>query len=266
MSNNINTFENGANEDLNSFVRSVLRESIILENAAQAEKVLKMNDVPLDDPDYLEFKQKISQNNNIGYLGFIVKLSTKNKFYKVLANDIYDLIIANKNTINKLPKPLMKYDDYDSLKKDLDNSVKLQLINKLSKKLTNEKIKNELVNYVDDLNFIDNIEFFLKARSADRKEFMEKTDKYKTAQEFVDEFAAFVNELRLGFKYNIVLSKISSMDDSEIKVLLTDKSRQMILARILKYSASKEIGSKSWCIVGQESYFNQYTNDGKNYQ
>ena len=183
-----------------------------------------------------------------------------------MANDIYDLIIANKNTINKLPKPLMKYDDYDSLKKDLDNSVKLQLINKLSKKLTNEKIKNELVNYVDDLNFIDNIEFFLKARSADRKEFMEKTDKYKTAQEFVDEFAAFVNELRLGFKYNIVLSKISSMDDSEIKVLLTDKSRQMILARILKYSASKEIGSKSWCIVGQESYFNQYTNDGKNYQ
>ena len=77
MSNNINTFENGANEDLNSFVRSVLRESIILENAAQAEKVLKMNDVPLDDPDYLEFKQKISQNNNIGYLGFIVK-----PFYK----------------------------------------------------------------------------------------------------------------------------------------------------------------------------------------
>ena len=266
MSNNINTFENGANEDLNSFVRSVLRESIILENAAQAEKVLKMNDVPLDDPDYLEFKQKISQNNNIGYLGFIVKLSTKNKFYKVLANDIYDLIIANKNTINKLPKPLVKYDDYDSLKKDLDNSVKLQLINKLSKKLTNEKIKNELVNYVDDLNFIDNIEFFLKARSVDRREFMEKTDKYKTAQEFVDEFAAFVNELRLGFKYNIVLSKISSMDDSEIKVLLTDKSRQMILARILKYSASKEIGSKSWCIVGQESYFNQYTKRGNNYQ
>ena len=266
MSNNINTFENGANEDLNSFVKSVLRESIILENAAQAEKVLKMNDVPLDDPDYLEFKQKISQNNNIGYLGFIVKLSTKNKFYKVLANDIYDLIIANKNTINKLPKYLMKYDDYDSLRKDLDNSVKLQIINKLSKKLTNEKIKNELVNYVDDVDFIDNIEFFLKARSADRKEFMEKTDKYKTAQEFVEDFDVFVNELRIGFKYNIVLSKISSMDDSEIKVLLDDNGRQIILARILKYSASKEIGSKSWCIVGQESYFNQYTNDGKNYQ
>lgn len=266
MSNNINISENEANEDLNSFVRSVIRESIILENAAQAEKVLKMNDVPSDDPDYLEFKQKISQNNNIGYLGFIVKLSTKNKFHKELANDIYDLIIANKNTINKLPKPLMKYDDYDSLRKDLDNSVKLQLINKLSKKLTNEKIKNELVNYVDDLNFIDNIEFFLKARSVDRREFMEKTDKYKTAQEFVDEFATFVNELRIGFKYDIVLSKISSMDDSEIKVLLTDKSRQIILARILKYSASKEIGSKSWCIVGQENYFNQYTKRGNNYQ
>jgi hypothetical protein len=266
MSNNINISENEANEDLNSFVRSVIGESIILENAAQAEKVLKMNDVPLDDPDYLEFKQKISQNNNIGYLGFIVKLSTKNKFHKELANDIYDLIIANKNTINKLPKPLMKYDDYDSLKKDLDNSVTLQLINKLSKKLTNEKIKNELVNYVDDLSFIDNIKFFLKARSVDRREFMGKTDKYKTAQEFVDEFDNFVIELRLGFKYDIVLSKMSSMDDSEIKVLLADNSRQMILARILKYSASKEIGSKSWCIVGKESYFYNYTKGGKNYQ
>jgi len=264
--NNISIVKDGIDEGLSNFVRRVIRESIILENAGQAEKVLRMNDVPLDDPDYLEFKQKISQNNNIGYLGFIVKLSTNNRFQKVLANDIYDLIIANKNILNKLPKPLMKYDDYGNLRKDLDGSVKLQLINKLSKKLTNEKIKNELVNYVDDVDFINNIEFFLKARSADRKEFMEKTDKYQTAKEFVDEFATFVNELRLGFKYGIVLNKVSSMDDSEIKVLLADESRQMILARILKYSASREIGSKSWCIVGEESQFNDYTKGGNNYQ
>ena len=234
---------------------------------AQAEKVLRTKNIPLDNPDYLQFKERLVKDNKVGYLGFIVNMSSREGVFSIrVANNAYNLIIDNKNIVNKLPKPLMQYDNYEVLLNDINKSANAQIINKLSNKLTNQLIKDKLVDFAEDKDFVKDVEYFLKARSADRREFMEKTDKYKTPEEFIRDLKNFVNDLKIGFNYDIVLNKISSMDESAISVKLADRNKQMILARIIKYSASKELGSTSWCIVGEEHYFNQYTEDGKNYQ
>lgn len=45
--------------------KNILAEQLMLmEDVAKAEKILKIIQVPLDDPDYVAFKQRLAADNN----------------------------------------------------------------------------------------------------------------------------------------------------------------------------------------------------------
>jgi len=251
-----------------TLIEEIYNKNLLSENIAQAEKLLKTNNLPLDNPQYIEVKNRLIKTNNIGYLGVIVKLAISDNGELKKLSQIYDFIENNKDILNKLPKQLQAYNTLNELSNDVETLRVSILIKKLADKLTNNIIKNILLNnsYEKSRDFNNNVNYFLKLKSSDQKEFLSKSDKYKDFDSFAQGLKNFNNDIEIGFTFNVVKTKISSMNPDEIKILFSNENKQMILARIIKYSASKMIGSQSWCIVGSENYFNTYTKDGKNFQ
>jgi len=249
---------------------NIINEEISLfENIQQAEKLLRNKNINLDNPEYLKLKKKLIDNNNIGYLGFLIKIATNsssnNSIDFLIAEEIYDIILKNKPILNKLPKPLMQYDDAHNLADDIDSLSRNQILKKFSDKIINPTIKNNINKYGNDVDFLSNVNYFMnKVDSNDKREFLIKTNKYNNIDEFVEDFNGFVDDHKTGFSFKIVMNQIKSMKPDEIKLLFAENN--MILARILKYSGSQAIGSKSWCIVGNKEDFHNYTENGKNYQ
>lgn len=245
--------------------RYLVEELILNENVKQAEKLLKVNNIPLDNINYNRIKNLLIKSNNVGYLGLIVKLSINSGSLSNM-NRIYSLIQDNKPLLNKLPKQLQSYSDFNILQEDITKLKHSMLLKKLTNKLTNSTIKSQLLLLPLNDHIIENIEYFLNLKSSDQKEFLSKSDKYNTTDEFISDLEVFNEDIRTGFTYGTVISKISNLGENEIKVLFKNEVKQLILVRVLKYSASKMIGSQSWCIVGDEKQFNHYTEYGKNYQ
>jgi len=237
--------------------------NIITENVQQAEKVLKSKGVRLDDPNYIDFKNHLIKNNNVGYLGLITKMSADNgRFFKHTAADLYDAIINYKSYLPQLPKPLMQYDYANELFTDIQKIIDKNLIKKISNKLTNKILKQQLPNY--KLETGEDLKYFLNIDPSDQKEFLSKTDKYKDVETFLRDLSEFNEDHRIGFNYQNVIKEINSIPANEINLLFTEN--QMILARILSFEASSKIGSKSWCIVGSQELFDDYTKNGENFQ
>jgi len=235
------------------------------ENLNLALKILKDKNIPQDDPEFLKLKDFLTKNNSIGFLGYVTKM-TLNSFNRireasfVLAQDL----INNRDLLKNLPKDISTYDRIEDFESDLLKVQNLRKVKKFTSKLTNKDLVN-LLNQEDlHQNQIDNIEYFLKIDSSDQKEFLSKTDKYKDVVEFLKDLDEFVDNHKIGFNYSGVLKKINSMGKNDIKLLYSSDNK--ILCRIITYEASKEIGSTSWCIVGDENHFRDYTENGKNYQ
>ena len=145
--------------------------NIITENVQQAEKVLKSKGVRLDDPNYIDFKNHLIKNNNVGYLGLITKMSADNgRFFKHTAADLYDAIINYKSYLPQLPKPLMQYDYANELFTDIQKIIDKNLIKKISNKLTNKILKQQLPNY--KLETGEDLKYFLNIDPSDQKEFL----------------------------------------------------------------------------------------------
>lgn len=272
-------------------IRNIIRENIknvfldknlINEDLKFAQKILKDFDISQDNEAFIYIKDKLSKENAIGYLGPVVKLALKRlnipdpkygndrsfSAFKYSYDFCYDYIKDNKELIKNLPKPLIKYDSLNELDNELYNLKNIKTIKKLTDKLTNKHIvelifddfsKNEISS-----ELLSEIEYFIQIPSSDQKEFLTKTDKYKDLNTFFKAFSTFCTDHKEGFSYSKVLNMIKGMSENEIVLLYNENN--MILARILTYSASQKIGSKSWCIVGSESHFDQYTEYGNNNQ
>ena len=112
------------------------------EDVTLAISTLKKYNIPLDDSEYLNIKNKLIKNNNIGYLGSIVKLAFEGGYD---LEEVYDFIIEKKDLIKSLPQQLSTYTNLNDLKDDLNLLQKNILIKKLINKLSNKYIKQVLL-------------------------------------------------------------------------------------------------------------------------
>lgn len=244
---------------MKKFIKSLLIEGLLSEDIKLAEKILKNNNVPLNDEAYLALKAKLGQKN-LGYLGQIVRLSmADSEDYDEVSN----FIISNKELIRDLPNSLSEYKRFSDLTYGVEKLKTGRLIKKVVNMLTNKELANSLLSFEPDAGMINNLNSFLKLDSSDRKEFLVKSDSYDSVSKFYEKLANFIDDV-YNFRFDIVLNTINGMSNDDIRVLYSENN--MILARIITYAASRAIGSKSWCIVGDEGNFNDYTENGKNFQ
>ncbi len=245
---------------MKGYIKRLLREGLLDEDVKLAEKLLKQNNIPLESPKYLELRDYLGQKN-IGFLGQIVRLTLASNNVPLMT--IGEYVIENKELIRGLPNQLFSYATFNDLSIAVESLKNSRVVKKVVNMLTNKSLGNSLLEFEPDSSMVNNLTKFLKLGSSDRKEFLVKSDNYQTVDIFYDKLDVFIDYI-YNFNYNTVLSTINSMNNDAISLLYSKNN--MILARIIKYSASKAIGSKSWCIVGSEYQFNEYTENGKNFQ
>lgn len=234
----------------------------LLEDVKLSVKLLNDNNIPLDDPNYLEAKEFLLKKNSIGYLGPVVKLAINSRMKFI---NVAQYVMDNKEFISALKTPILSYENIDGLDDSIEKIKTNRKVKKLTNKLTNKYLIGLLLGQEDFTSGeINNIEFFLEIPSPSQKEFLSKSDKYDNLKQFYNDLEEFIQNYSEGFTYDRVSSLIERMDNDEIKLLYNKNN--LILAWIRKYSASSKIGSKSWCIVGDEYQFNNYTENGKNKQ
>ena len=245
---------------MKSYIKRLLREGLLNEDVKLAEKLLKQKNVPLDNPKYLELRAYLGQKN-IGFLGQIVRLALASNNVPLIT--VGEYVIENKELIRSLPNQLFSYATFNDLSMAVESLKNSRVVKKVVNMLTNKSLGNSLLGFEPDSSMVNNLTRFLKLGSSDRKEFLAKSDNYRTVDIFYDKLDVFIDGV-YNFNFKTVLSTINTMNNDEISLLYSKNN--MILARIIKYSASKAIGSKSWCIVGSEYQFNEYTENGENYQ
>lgn len=254
-------------------IKQILRESLLLnENVKQAEKILKQNNIPLDDPEYLELRREVESQKMIGYLGPIIGMCFMvGKLYPSQGKHILRKLVQNKQLLNQLPKPVHQYTDSRELDQDIYNTYFIRIAKKMANKLTNPKVKTELLDpYEVTENMYqenhDDMEYFLtKVKSSDQKEFLTKTDKYPHAYAFFAGLNTFVKDYKSGFSFDHVMRNINEFDQETIEIKFADQEKELILAHIKTYEGSVAVGSKSWCIVGSQEQWDNYTHNGFQY-
>ena len=263
--------------------KNILAEQLMLmEDVAKAEKILKIIQVPLDDPDYVAFKQRLAADNSIGFLGIIINLvyialNDHSDIQKIITDypenkvhyldrlwahstHIYEKLKANRQDLSLLSKKLTEYTDLLDLEKDI-NQIQFK---KRIKKFANLIVDKNLRSRLDEVNLNVEIDYYFKEIDGTPAEarFKSKLSRYKTPQELKTYMDSFIRFHKLGISYDSIMEKVKSNKD--LKVVYNKDERLLIL--VSSHEGLKSIGSPSWCIYNDSSQYQNYTSNGQNNQ
>lgn len=261
--------------------KNILAEQLMLmEDVAKAEKILKIIQVPLNDPDYVAFKQRLAADNSIGFLGIIINLVynslndhsdiqkiitdyPENKVHYLdrfwaLSDHIYEKLKANRQDLSLLPKKLTEYTDLLGLEMDL-GTLK---INKRFKKFSNMIVDKNLRARLSEVTIHNELQYFFDeiADTPAETRFKNKLNRYKTPQEIKNYLESFINLHRLGISYDSIMEKVKSNKD--LKVVYDSDEKLLILVN--SHEGLKLIGSPSWCIYDSKEQYLNYTSGNRN--
>ena len=255
--------------------RSIITEQLLLmEDVAKAEKLLKQYGIPLDNPDYSELKQKMAQDNAIGFLGIVmnvvfdrfkIELTTTDqsrnqsniKTVFAVCNHIYSKIMNNRNDLNFLPKGLNQYTELVDLERDLNNIPRFKLTKRFANLIIDKTLKAQVIenglNNNDLKYYFENID-----GTPDAKTFKQKLNRYKTIDEIAKYLETYINFHRNDFSYEKIMKKVNERGDLKV---LYDKD-QKVLVHVTSHEGLKAIGSPSWCIYSNSQTYSEYTQGG----
>lgn len=265
--------------------RVVLAEQLMLmENVAQAEKVLKQLNIPLDNPDYLRIKNRVVGDNSTGFLGLVIKLAGKwaenakavtdsgagmiivrDDVILKMAEKLYDEIKEHREDLQFLPQNINNYDNITSLREDLKNIPKNKIAKKFANLVPNKDVKDEILRdgiqeYSDYQRLVT---YFNEVHGTPTgKLFLKKINRYNTLTKLLDYLTVILEFHRLGISYESILSKAKSRSD--LQVVYNQDERVILL--VSSYEALREVGSPSWCIYDSKDQFNNYTDYGRHNQ
>ena len=226
----------------------------IYENKQQAIKILKKyGETKLNYESYKKIYDLIkSKFNKLTYFGQMTKFFFEQK---IAIEEIETLLEwLNKNR-KKLPKNVLNYDTFEEINDD---------ITKIENKIKSKKVYNLLPsNLKRKVSYID-IDFLERAVEIERLDILDDFKiKVSTIKDVdylyvrMDEFIEYYSDDVSFYSLPIRLERY----DTEIKFI--DKEKKIIIAEIFDYEASKDLGSRNWCIQYSESRWRTYTRGGR---
>lgn len=140
------------------------------------------------------------------------------------------------------------------------------LDDKMNKKIKDHKVQlfahsiasNKYMNLYNEESYkiIENI-YDLKLKTDIFQDYIgKKIAAYKTPEQFNEGLKSFLTSFN-GFDMKSMLVKA---ENSGVRII--SESDDILIVQIEDYQQSKMLGSSSWCIVRDESYFNSYTDGG----
>lgn len=257
--------------------KNILAEQLMLmENVAQAEKILKDLNIPLDDPEYLRIKNMVVADNSVGFLGFMFNLmklwanevlapDTGNTFVPPIAifggvNTLYDLIKKHRQELHLLPQNINNYKDYKQLVIDLRRIPTNKTLKKFANLIPNKDLKNRILDIQSTGKYADLIKRYLDVihDTPYGKMFIKKINRYSDIDKLLDYLETVEMFYDLDISYESILKKGNSRNDIQI---VYNKDQRIILL-IKSYDAMREVGSPSWCIYDSKSQYENYTKNG----
>ena len=254
-------------------IMEVIGEILLSENVNQAEKLLKTYNIPFDNPEYIEFKNTLLKNNNIGYLGPLINMAQVNKelindsteLFKKL-NEVYGLMLQNKNLLNNLPKKIHEYTSYYNLIQDINELERKSVLKKFTNLIVDKNLKFEINSLGGDgssnwkTGFYDDIIYYFKNidNTPQSKMFTKKINKYKDINDIFDFLNTIVTFHKKGFFYEKYVKKGNGKN---IKLVYRDDKNERLLFIVTDSEGIREIGSPSWCINSEDAFNNYNSND-----
>lgn len=261
--------------------KNILAEQLMLmEDAAKAEKILKIIQVPLNDPDYVAFKQRLAADNSIGFLGIIINLvyialNDHSDIQKIITDypenkvhylerlwahstHIYEKLKANRQDLSLLPKKLTEYTDLIDLEMDIN---RIQFKKKV-KKFANLIIDKNLRSRLDEVNLHVEIDYYFTNIEGTPAEvrLKNKLSRYKTPQDLKTYLVSFIKFHKLGISYDSIMEKVKSSNDLRV---VYDKDEKLLVL-VNSFEGLRLIGSPSWCIYDSKEQYDNYTANNRN--
>lgn len=263
--------------------KNILAEQLMLmEDVAKAEKILKIIQVPLDDPDYVAFKQRLAADNSIGFLGIIINLvyntlNDHSDIQKIITDypenkvhylerlwahstHIYEKLKANRQDLSLLPKKLTEYIDLLDLEKDINLIQHKKNLKKFYNIIPDKNLRTRLIEGGNDLSVEISYYFREIEGTAAETRFKSKLSRYKTPQDLKNYLTSFIKFHKLGVSYDSIMEKVKSSND--LKVVYDKDEKLLVLVN--SFEGLRLIGSPSWCIYDSKEQYANYTADNRN--
>lgn len=185
----------------------------------------------------------------------------------LVAINTYD---TNIDFFNKKPFDIKnEYKEAKELSKNnnqFEHKVLEDLDDRMNKKIKDHKVEqlahsiasNKYMNLYNDESYkiIESI-FDLKLKTDVFQNYIgKKIAAYKTPEQFNEGLSNFLKSFN-GFDMD---SMVLKAENTGAKII--SQSDDILIVEIENYEQSKILGSSSWCIVRDQSYFNSYTEDG----
>jgi len=167
-------------------------------------------------------------------------------------NKPFDLKAEFADSFNKHRKDI--YRVYEDLDDKMSRKIKDHKVNQYAHSIASNKYMH-LYNE-ESYKIIEDI-FDLKLKTDVFQDYIgKKIAAYKTPEQFNEGLSTFLKSFN-GFDMQSMLLKAENAG-----VQIISESDDILIIEIDNYEQSKLLGSSSWCIVRDESYFNSYTGDG----
>lgn len=208
----------------------------LFENVAAAKSFLKKNDIPENDPKFVEIKNLLKDNP--GYTLLFTKFCYNHDITIDQLTTLYNLLKQHKALLHNLPKQIDQYKKYEPLLDDLMdieshvtfNKVVGELPGKFKKEAREDDEYFRLIIGMEEQVLNDYITF-LKSKSSGYEDF----EAIKNAT--IDHVNSYENKEK-------VLNKIKSCKGA----VLEYNKNGILIVWIKDEDASKKLGSVSWCI------------------
>jgi hypothetical protein len=239
-------------------------KEILNENKKHALSILKKLHISKNNKEFTKISNELLDKfDNLNLLGLL----TKFRFTQdVSMDEVLDLIkwIYDNNGSKLLPKSILEYKTFESLKDDI-----IDINNQRKIKLVMNELPSEQKTLVSKSSDDQKKEFegwCIKLHEVKNKSTLyNKISSIKKMDDLIERISDFVKK-NLDIKdYSEKKAELEATD--KVNIVLEDPDKGILIARILNYEASNKLGSSSWCIsTSQGTWINYiYTNMGYQY-
>lgn len=213
------------------------------EDMQQARAILKKLQIPEQHPEFQQIKQMLLKDNKIGYVGKFTQWRFKDRepLEKIL--DVYEMLKDHPTKVPPIHTFKTVEDLFDFLQGSGINTKVNQVINQIPSRARQ--------NVTDKLKKL--IELNIKHVEALKDFYAKKGGKFKDPNSLYKETESLIKNLGGDFNKETFLKRVKGHN---VDIIL--ERPDLLVLRPLDYRASQELGSQSWCISYNKSYWDSY--------
>ncbi len=221
------------------------------ENAQLANKILLANEYDSENPDFLELKHLMRKSPSL--LGTFTLFLVEQNISLVDIKRLISLMQINKASLNKLPKAIQEYDEFNRLFDAVDEIEHERIARKLLNQVTGD-LRRELYElepdklqpYIDLAATISN-----DFEEEEIKIFTTSLSRVKDLDDLMIDMRLFIDKMKADESY---LQLITMIEESTSKIVYKSSKDNIIVARISEYIDSYKLGSFKWCISNETGF------------